>query len=57
MVELLPCPFCGKNATVNQNQNGTLYSIGCSGYDACGARILGDTRHIAVLLWNNRVQK
>lgn len=59
-VALLPCPFCGTEASepwfVDENRSGTLvsgWSIACEA-NHCSAEILEKRRDDAIRLWNTR---
>lgn len=58
--ELLPCPFCGKDANYDCANNGTEHGVTCSnefciGYYMTGAEGQGYyTKHYAVEAWNIR---
>ena len=56
--ELLPCPFCGGEASIAINDgifSGRLYTPKC----ACGANLLGvwRTEAEAVAAWNTRAER
>ena len=60
MVELLPCPFCGKQATVTWDSMG--YQIGCKDDAYCRGSVLHSDlyyykREDAVKSWNTRTPK
>lgn len=58
MSELLPCPFCGGEANLDEltptpynDQHSTYYSVGCIN---CGIGFYENTEDEAIAAWNSR---
>ncbi len=55
---LLPCPFCGSEASVYATQRGGMYSVRCTGGPVkCPVTIIGpygETTAEAMEKWNSR---
>jgi len=50
-VVLLPCPFCGDKAKLNEADALTIWYVYCK---CCGARHEATTKQRAIVAWNNR---
>lgn len=57
MSALLPCPFCGGEAEIEQSISGTVWTVWCP-HKACyaDAEVRGDTEPAAIAAWNRRAE-
>lgn len=56
MTELLPCPFCGGEATVERMGHNGYYFVACAGLNCCDSA-LADTEAEAITAWNTRAER
>lgn len=56
MSELLPCPFCGGEASVERIGGNGYYFVACSGLNCCDSA-LADTEAEAIAAWNTRAER
>lgn len=60
--KMKPCPFCGSEVDVNDEdavyrefRDKSIYTAGCYNYE-CGARVLGYSPEHAISNWNKRTE-
>ena len=56
MSELLNCPFCGGEATVERMGHNGYYFVACAGLNCCDSA-LADTEAEAIAAWNTRSER
>jgi len=57
MSELTPCPFCGGEASLNQEHKSKRWFIGCEGCEVETPSYREDMKAEAIKAWNQRVRK
>ena len=56
MTELLPCPFCGGEASVERIGGNGYYFVACTNLNCCDSA-LAETEAEAISAWNTRYER